>query len=85
VQDVFDCQLTFEVAQSREVALLKCLGRGVEPQISFDQSIVDFPPTIPYFAAERSIVVCNPCNFPVEFYSVDFDEVYIEEEKVSTK
>ncbi|NXA71692.1 HYDIN protein, partial [Thryothorus ludovicianus] len=32
--------------------------------------------------AEATVVVKNPCNFPIEFYSLDFDEQYLEEEKI---
>ncbi|NWZ72848.1 HYDIN protein, partial [Acrocephalus arundinaceus] len=31
---------------------------------------------------EATVVVKNPCNFPIEFYSLDFDEQYLEEEKI---
>ncbi|NXO85674.1 HYDIN protein, partial [Sitta europaea] len=31
---------------------------------------------------EATVVVKNPCDFPVEFYSLDFDEQYLEEEKI---
>ncbi|NWR11648.1 HYDIN protein, partial [Paradoxornis webbianus] len=31
---------------------------------------------------EAIVVVKNPCNFPIEFYSLDFDEQYLEEEKI---
>ncbi|NXR41114.1 HYDIN protein, partial [Zosterops hypoxanthus] len=31
---------------------------------------------------EATAVVKNPCNFPTEFYSVNFDEQYLEEEKI---
>ncbi|NWV04317.1 HYDIN protein, partial [Ptilonorhynchus violaceus] len=31
---------------------------------------------------DATVVVKNPCKFPIEFYSVDFDEQYLEEEKV---
>ncbi|XP_056371925.1 hydrocephalus-inducing protein homolog, partial [Oenanthe melanoleuca] len=29
---------------------------------------------------DATVAVKNPCNFPVEFYSLDFDEQYLEEE-----
>ncbi|NXO82292.1 HYDIN protein, partial [Sitta europaea] len=32
---------------------------------------------------EATVVVKNPCIFPIEFYSLDFDEQYLEEEKVA--
>ncbi|NXP57522.1 HYDIN protein, partial [Chloropsis cyanopogon] len=31
---------------------------------------------------DATVVVKNPCNFPTEFYSLDFDEQYLEEEKI---
>ncbi|NXD28531.1 HYDIN protein, partial [Spelaeornis formosus] len=31
---------------------------------------------------KATVVVKNPCNFPIEFYSLDFDEQYLEEEKI---
>ncbi|NWZ38115.1 HYDIN protein, partial [Brachypodius atriceps] len=31
---------------------------------------------------EATVMVKNPCNFPIEFYSLDFDEQYLEEEKI---
>ncbi|NXM80589.1 HYDIN protein, partial [Oenanthe oenanthe] len=31
---------------------------------------------------DATVAVKNPCNFPVEFYSLDFDEQYLEEEKM---
>ncbi|NXS32542.1 HYDIN protein, partial [Pomatostomus ruficeps] len=31
---------------------------------------------------EATVVVKNPCDFPIEFYSLDFDEQYLEEEKI---
>ncbi|NWY35075.1 HYDIN protein, partial [Pheucticus melanocephalus] len=31
---------------------------------------------------EATVVVKNPCNFPIEFYALDFDEQYLEKEKV---
>ncbi|NXS89719.1 HYDIN protein, partial [Erpornis zantholeuca] len=31
---------------------------------------------------EATVVVKNPCKFPIEFYSLDFDEQYLLEEKI---
>ncbi|NWW29248.1 HYDIN protein, partial [Falcunculus frontatus] len=33
-------------------------------------------------AVEATVVVKNPCKFPIEFYSLDFDEQYLVEEKI---
>ncbi|NXY18121.1 HYDIN protein, partial [Atrichornis clamosus] len=31
---------------------------------------------------DATVVVKNPCEFPIEFYSLDFDRQYLEEEKI---
>ncbi|NXB25742.1 HYDIN protein, partial [Rhagologus leucostigma] len=31
---------------------------------------------------KATVMVKNPCKFPIEFYSLDFDEQYLEEEKI---
>ncbi|NXY52862.1 HYDIN protein, partial [Callaeas wilsoni] len=31
---------------------------------------------------EATVVVKNPCKFPIEFYSLDFDEQYLKEEEI---
>ncbi|NXQ75730.1 HYDIN protein, partial [Quiscalus mexicanus] len=31
---------------------------------------------------EATVVVKNPCKFPIEFYALDFDEQYLEKEKI---
>lgn len=74
--------MAFEVAQSSCMQILRCCGHGLEPCIHFDRTTLEFPSTIPFYASEQEIVVCNPCCFPVEFYSVDFDQIYLEDEKV---
>ncbi|NWW75959.1 HYDIN protein, partial [Climacteris rufus] len=31
---------------------------------------------------DATVVVKNPCEFPIEFYSLDFDKQYLQEEKI---
>ena len=31
---------------------------------------------------EQDIIVRNPCGFPIEFYSLESDKQYLEEEKI---
>ncbi|NWV28661.1 HYDIN protein, partial [Origma solitaria] len=31
---------------------------------------------------EATVVVKNPCEFPIEFYSLDYDEQYLQEEEI---
>ena len=70
------------VAQSSYRTTLLCRGEGVEPRVEFSQAVVQFNAVVPYFAVEEELTICNPCNFPVELYSVEYDKVHLEEEKV---
>ena len=72
------------LAQSSQRIVLLCRGQGQEPHLVFDRQLVEFGPILPHSAGdEQEIIVENPCNFPVEVYSLEFDKNYLEEEKVS--
>ena len=59
-------------------------GYGLEPQLEFEPSMVTFGPILPHGAGvEKDIIVRNPCSFPIEFYSLNFDDQYLVEEKVT--
>ena len=75
--------MVFQVKNNTDLVTLKCCGRGLEPRVHFERTTIEFNPSVPNFASEEAIVVCNPCDFEVELYSVDFDKVYLEEERVS--
>ena len=58
-------------------------GRGSEPQVVIDKTLVEFAPVMPYSdGSEVEITVTNPTDAPVELYSLEFDKQYLEEEKV---
>ena len=60
-------------------------GRGVEAKLEFDPSLATFGPSLPHGpGVEQIVTVRNPCPFPIEFYSLNFDEQYLNEEKVSS-
>lgn len=71
--------------QSSERAMLVCQGEGQEPRIEFEQQLVEFGPILPYSPGdEQTVIIRNPCRFPVEVYNLEFDKGYLEEEKVGT-
>ena len=41
-----------------------------------------WPHPAPQPRDEKEVVVRNPCTFPIEFYSLEFDKQYLTEEKV---
>ena len=56
----------------------------MEPRLDFDQNMMQFGPILPHSAGdEREVIVKNPCGFPIEFYNLEFDTTYLEEEKVN--
>eukprot|EP00111_Clytia_hemisphaerica_P015085 TCONS_00044431-protein len=76
-------KLQIEVAQSTQELSVTCRGQGLEPQIEFENSLLQFGPILPYTGKDEvSVKVTNPCAFPIEFYSLEFDKQYVEEEKV---
>jgi len=82
-QKHYESRLVLRVAQSSRRATLLCRGEGVEPRLEFSRSVIEFNAVVPYFAAEEELIICNPCSFPVELYSVEFDKIHLEDEKVS--
>ena len=58
-------------------------GFGSEPQLEFDRHLIAFTPVLPFSpGVESEVNVRNPMPYPVEFYSLEFDKQYIEEEEV---
>lgn len=63
--------------------MLLCKGKGLEQKLIFLDEMINYGPILPHSAGdEKEVIVKNPCDFPIEFYSVDFDTNYLEEEKV---
>lgn len=71
------------ISQSTQQLLLHVSGSGLEPRLEFIPSILEMGPLLPYaFGDEAEVVVKNPCSFPIEFYSLEFDPQYVLEERV---
>lgn len=63
---------------------LTCQGHGDTPRIVFEPSVVDCGPILPMTPGqapnEARVRLVNPCPFPVEVVSLDFDNQYKSEE-----
>ncbi|KAG7253646.1 hypothetical protein CRUP_001409, partial [Coryphaenoides rupestris] len=58
-------------------------GRGQEPRLEFSPSSLELGPCLPSGPGdEAQLTVTNPCSFPVEFYSLELDTQYLEEDKI---
>ena len=83
-QKFYEQRIPIRISQSSQRILLLCRGQGMEPRLDFDQNMMQFGPILPHSAGdEREVVVKNPCAFPIEFYNLEFDSSYLEEEKVN--
>ncbi|CAF89341.1 unnamed protein product, partial [Tetraodon nigroviridis] len=62
---------------------LTACGQAVEPQLQFCPSVLELGACLPSSTeAEAEVTVKNLSSFPVEFYSLELDKAYLEEEKV---
>ena len=77
-------KIPFIIRQNTDTDLcLTVQGYGSEPRLDFDHTLVAFTPILPFSpGAESEVTVRNPMSYPVEFYSLEFDKQYLEEEEV---
>nr|KAG5712964.1 hypothetical protein BaRGS_021758 [Batillaria attramentaria] len=79
----YEKRIPIKIGQSSQRILLLCRGQGLEPRLEFERQLVEFGPILPHSSGdEQEVIVRNPCSFPVEFYSLEFDAQYLDEEKV---
>lgn len=82
-QKFYEQRIPIRIYQSSQRILLLCRGQGLEPRLEFDRNLVEFGPILPHSSGdEQEIIVKNPSSFPIEFYNLEFDSSYLEEEKV---
>jgi len=75
--------LAVRVAESSRQVFVTAQGRGEEPRLEFSTSVLELGPCQPIsIDVEAEVTVKNPCSFPVEFYSLEFDTQYLKEERV---
>lgn len=83
-QKFYSQSLLFHIGQSNQKLVLLAQGQGLEPRLEFSPSVLELGPLLPFASGdEAEVIVRNPCNFPIEFYSLEFDQQYLLEEKVS--
>ncbi|XP_077642562.1 hydrocephalus-inducing protein homolog [Lonchura striata] len=76
-------ELKLNICGSSKHLKLHLSGQGLEPRLKFSPRALKMGwMLVDSDGVEATVVVKNPCNFPIEFYSLDFDEQYLEEEKI---
>ncbi|GAA6221266.1 hydrocephalus-inducing protein homolog [Lates japonicus] len=82
-EHVYNRQLVVHVAESTQQVFITAHGQGREPQLEFLPSVLELGPCLPISTeVEAEVTVKNPCSFPIEFYCLEFDTQYLEEEKI---
>lgn len=80
----YNRQLVISMADSSHQIYLTAQGEGADLQLEFYPSELALGPCLPNSThTEAEVTVKNPCSFPIEFYSLEFDTQYLEEEKVA--
>lgn len=79
----YEQRLTMRLAQSSQRVTVLAKGQGLEPRLEFARNLVEFGPILPHSPGdEQDVVIKNPCSFPIEFYNLEFDRQFLEEEKI---
>ncbi|NXJ80823.1 HYDIN protein, partial [Trogon melanurus] len=82
-EKTYRSELKINVCQSSQHLLLQVSGHGLEPQLQFSPTVLELAPSLPNSCGtEGTVVVKNPCEFPIEFYSLEFDQQYLAEEQI---
>lgn len=85
LQGTYSRRLMVCVADSTQQMFVAACGEAEEPQLHFCPAVLDLGACLPAGTeAEAEVTVKNPCSFPIEFYSLELDKQYLEEEKVVT-
>ncbi|XP_064243042.1 hydrocephalus-inducing protein-like isoform X2 [Passer domesticus] len=76
-------ELELSICGSSNRLKLHLSGQGLQPRLEFSPPALKMGwVLVDSDGVEATVRVKNPCNFPIEFYSLDFDEQYLEEEKI---
>ncbi|KAG7521590.1 hydrocephalus-inducing protein-like [Solea senegalensis] len=79
----YNRQLVVHVEESSKKLSITAQGQGEDPQLEFYPSVLELRPCLPAsHDAEAEVIVKNRYSFPIEFYSLDFDTQYLQEEKI---
>ncbi|XP_037622519.1 hydrocephalus-inducing protein homolog isoform X2 [Sebastes umbrosus] len=79
----YNRQLVVRVAESTQQVFITAQGQSEEPQLEFCPPVLELGPCLPATTEVVSeVTVKNPCSFPIEFYCLELDTQYLEEEKI---
>ncbi|XP_054633597.1 hydrocephalus-inducing protein homolog [Dunckerocampus dactyliophorus] len=75
--------LIVHVTESAHPVIITAQGQGEDPHLVFCPPELTMGPCLPFsMEIEAEITVKNPCSYPIEFYSLEFDTQYQNEERI---
>jgi len=76
-------EAALKIENNKNMKVLKMIGEGFENQIRLEPSNLEMGPIIPFSDGDEQVVtLTNNSDVPVEFFSLDFDTVYKDEEAI---
>ncbi|MGH0129444.1 UNVERIFIED_CONTAM: hypothetical protein FKN15_002207 [Acipenser sinensis] len=83
-EKLYSQHLALCISQSSHRVMLLAQGKGLELRLDFSPTVLEFGPILPQNNGDDvDVLVKNPCTFPIEFYALEYDKQYLEEEKLN--
>ncbi|KAJ0069558.1 hypothetical protein NL108_008515, partial [Boleophthalmus pectinirostris] len=82
-EEVYSKNLVVSVAESYQKVLITAQGEGEEARLDFCPPVLQLRPCLPFSTdVEAEVTVKNSRSFPIEFYCLELDTQYLEEERI---
>ncbi|KAJ3106206.1 hypothetical protein HDU97_006839 [Phlyctochytrium planicorne] len=79
----YDAVVPFKINMNGQPIPVHIFGRGFKPTIQFEPETIVMGPILPCSeGTDAKFSIYNPTSYPVEIYSLEFDQVYLEEEEI---
>ncbi|CAI2730845.1 unnamed protein product [Schistosoma spindalis] len=80
----YETKILLSIENTDTILKIHCQGKGLEPQLIFDRVMLQFQPILPYslIGSEEIVTVTNPCDYPIEFYSLELDKQVVQEDEI---
>ncbi|DAZ93738.1 TPA: hypothetical protein N0F65_007364 [Lagenidium giganteum] len=79
----YSLKLPIKVSSNTKTRSITCRGDGAELRLSFSPAMVELGPLLPcLMTGDKTIEMRNDSDYPVEVFSLDFDDDYKEEEEL---
>ncbi|KAI9095517.1 hypothetical protein DFS34DRAFT_651319 [Phlyctochytrium arcticum] len=80
---LYDETLSIKVAMNTRMQNLRVTGKGVQPTIIFEPDSLVMGPVLPFTeGVMRKFIAYNPTDYPLEMFSLEYDQQYLEEEEL---